>query len=93
MKNLAFSIYVIIVFFSSCTKTEVIPVEYTGEPPVVVTCTVGDYEITDAAFGEYLIYLNVTGATAKAVQENGQTVTKYYIDTCEVKTRNSLEML
>ena len=35
------------------------------------------YEITDAAFGEYLVYLGVGGANAQV--ENG--VTKYYIDT------------
>jgi hypothetical protein len=87
MKNLQY--FILPLLITACTKTEIIPIEFTGEAPIEIICAAGNYEILDAAFGEYLIFLNIPGATSETVQQ----VTKFYIDTCEVKTVNALELL
>jgi hypothetical protein len=91
MKNIYF--WFMILLATACTKTEIIPIEYTGDPTVTVPCEAGKYEITDVAFGEYLLFLNVPGATSEVSTVSGQQVTKFYIDTCEVKKVNTLELL
>lgn len=91
MKIFYYSILILLI--TACTRTEIIPIEFTGEPPVIVTCEAGNYEIVDAAFGEYLLFLNISGVSSETVMQGGQQVTKFYIDTCEVKAVNGLELL